>query len=154
MLSSSSIGIMHNLVGYLLEPVIWTLFLLTALAVIEIGTAFSERYKAIPAWVSSGDMVGLEHLAVRRIERSDFLARIAPMLGLMGTLIPLGPGLAALGSGELSILTTAMSVAFDTTVLGLLVGIIGFVLGRVRRRWYDDALSRMEAQNISRNAHD
>lgn len=153
MLSSSSIGIMHNLVGYLLEPVIWTLFLLTALAVIEIGTAFSERYKAIPAWISSGDMVGLEHLAVRRIERSDFLARIAPMLGLMGTLIPLGPGLAALGSGELSILTTAMSVAFDTTVLGLLVGIIGFVLGRVRRRWYDDALSRMETRNIRRSAH-
>ena len=153
MLSSSSIGIMHNLVGYLLEPVIWTLFLLTALAVIEIGTAFSERYKAIPAWVSSGDMVGLEHLAVRRIERSDFLARIAPMLGLMGTLIPLGPGLAALGSGELSILTTAMSVAFDTTVLGLLVGIIGFVLGRIRRRWYDDALRCMEAQNACGGAH-
>lgn len=153
MLSSNSIGIMHNLVGHLLEPVIWTLFLLTALAVIEIGTAFSERYKAIPAWISCGDIAGLEHLAVRRIERSDFLARIAPMLGLMGTLIPLGPGLAALGSGELSILTTAMSVAFDTTVLGLLVGIIGFVLGRIRRRWYDDALRRMETQNIHKSAH-
>ena len=66
------------------------------------------------------------------------------MLGLMGTLIPLGPGLAALGNGELSILTTAMSVAFDTTVLGLFVGIIGFVLGRMRRRWYEQVLNAME----------
>ena len=91
-------------------------------------------------------MAGLETLAIRRIERSDFLARISPMLGLMGTLIPLGPGLSALGTGELSILTTAMSVAFDTTVLGLLIGIAGFVLGRVRRRWYDSALTMMEQQ--------
>ncbi len=153
MFSSSSIGIMHNLVGYLLEPVIWALLLLTALAVVEIGMAFSERFKAIPAWISSGDMDGLERLAMHRIERSDFLARIAPMLGLMGTLIPLGPGLAALGTGELSILTTAMSVAFDTTVLGLLVGIVGFVLGRVRRRWYDQALRCMETQNACGGAH-
>lgn len=153
MFSSSSIGILHNLVGYLLTPVIWTLLFLTALAIVEIGIAFSERFKAIPAWVSSGDMAGLERLAMYRIERSDFLTRIAPMLGLMGTLIPLGPGLAALGSGELSILTTAMSVAFDTTVLGLLVGIIGFVLGRVRRRWYDVALRLMEAKNTCGGAH-
>lgn len=66
------------------------------------------------------------------------------MLGLMGTLIPLGPGLAALGEGELTILTTAMTVAFDTTVIGLLAGIIGFVLGRMRRRWYDAAMEACE----------
>ena len=37
-----------------------------------------------------------------------------------------------------------MSVAFDTTVLGLLVGIIGFVIGRLRRRWYEKTLNSME----------
>jgi hypothetical protein len=139
MLSSTSIGIMHGLVGYLLEPVIYLLLFFSAIAL-------SERYRTIPLWVKKGDIAGLETLATRRIERSDFLARIAPMLGLMGTLIPLGPGLSALGTGELSILTTAMSVAFDTTVLGLLIGIAGFVLGRVRRRWYDSALTTMEQQ--------
>lgn len=146
MLSSTSIGIMHGLVGYLLEPVIYLLLFFSAIALLDIGIAFSERYRTIPLWVKKGDMAGLETLAIRRIERSDFLARISPMLGLMGTLIPLGPGLSALGTGELSILTTAMSVAFDTTVLGLLIGIAGFVLGRVRRRWYDSALTMMEQQ--------
>ncbi|HEC59348.1 hypothetical protein LCGC14_0627380 [marine sediment metagenome] len=144
MLSSASIGIMHGFVGYLLEPVIYLLLFLSAVALLDVGIALSERFRALPLWIKSGDIAGLEKMATRRIERSDFLARIAPMLGLMGTLIPLGPGLSALGSGELDILTTAMSVAFDTTVLGLLVGITGFVLGRIRRRWYDTALTTME----------
>ena len=144
MFASVSIGLLHNLVAYLLDPVIWCLLGLATLAILECGTALTERFIGIRGWVKSGDISSFESLGQRRIERSDFLARIAPMLGLMGTLIPLGPGLAALGEGELSILTTAMSVAFDTTVLGLLVGIIGFVLGRLRRRWYDEALTRME----------
>lgn len=144
MLTSSSIGLLHMLVSYLLEPVLWLLMLLAALAVLDIGTLCAERIKGLSSWRRSGDDAGFERLAKKRIERSDFMARIAPMLGLMGTLIPLGPGLAALGDGELSILTTAMSVAFDTTVMGLLVGIVGFVIGRVRRRWYDDLLTGME----------
>lgn len=132
------------MVGYLLEPVLWLLMVLAALAVLELGCLLAERFIGLPNWRASGDVLGLERLAQKRIERSDFMARIAPMLGLMGTLIPLGPGLAALGEGELSILTTAMSVAFDTTVLGLLVGIVGFVIGRVRRRWYEQVLTEME----------
>ena len=73
------------------------------------------------------------------------------MLGLMGTLIPLGPGLAALGEGELSVLTTAMTIAFDTTVVGLLAGIIGFVLGRMRRRWYDAVIMGLEMKNEAKD---
>lgn len=56
------------------------------------------------------------------------MAKLSPMLGLMGTLIPLGPGLAALGDGDVKILSTAMSVAFDTTVLGLLSGMGRFCI--------------------------
>ena len=144
MFDGSTFGVMHALVSYLLQPVIWALLLLTALSIVEIFTLLSERLIGIKRWRQSGDITGFEALASRRIERTDFLTRIAPMLGLMGTLIPLGPGLSALGEGELSILTTAMSVAFDTTVLGLLVGIIGFVIGRLRRRWYEDTLNTME----------
>ena len=44
------------------------------------------------------------------------------------------------------VLAQAVTVAFDTTVLWLLVGLLGFVLGRLRRRWYDAALSRLEGR--------
>ncbi len=148
MLTSSTIGLLHQLVSYLLEPVLWGLMLLAALAVLELGVLLAERCRGLRQWRRSGDQAGFEQLAKRRVERSDFMARIAPMLGLMGTLIPLGPGLAALGDGELSVLTTAMSVAFDTTVLGLLVGIVGFVIGRLRRRWYDELLTALELRHV------
>lgn len=149
MFDGSSFGVMHALVSYLLQPVIWLLLLFTAWAVVEIGTLLAERLIGLKRWQESGNIDEFETLAAKRIERTDFLTRIAPMLGLMGTLIPLGPGLAALGEGELSILTTAMSVAFDTTVLGLLVGIIGFVAGRLRRRWYEQTLNYMEVNEAS-----
>ena len=144
MFTAPVLHLAHTLVGYLLQPVVWALLAASAFAVLEIGTLLAERFRALGHWREHGDAASFERLAVRRIERGDFLTRIAPMLGLMGTLIPLGPGLAALGEGDLEILTTALTVAFDTTVLGLLVGIIGFVVGRLRRRWYDETLSAIE----------
>ncbi|GGB79181.1 hypothetical protein GCM10011352_01030 [Marinobacterium zhoushanense] len=144
MLSSYSLSIMHQITGLLLEPVTWGLLTLLALSLWETGLAFGERWGGLQRLAARGDLELATRQGRRRIERADFITRISPMLGLMGTLIPLGPGLSALGEGELSILTTAMTVAFDTTVMGLLGGIVGFVLGRLRRRWYDQLLAKLE----------
>ena len=138
--------LLHSLVDALLEPVIATLLATVAIAVWEAGTAGGERLTGLARLFEAGDTDRAWRLGRRRIERADLLARAGPMLGLMGTLIPLGPGLAALGRGELEPLATAVTVAFDTTVLGLLVGICGFVIGRLRRRWYDQLLERMERE--------
>lgn len=143
MLYGFSLELMHLITSYLLQPVVWGLLFFTALAVYEIGLALGERFSLINRLVESGDRQILVQQGKRRIERADFITRIAPMLGLMGTLIPLGPGLSALGSGDISVLTTAMTVAFDTTIIGLLAGVIGFVLGRMRRRWYDNAIEQL-----------
>jgi hypothetical protein len=148
MLSSLSLNLMHQLTGFLLEPVVWGLLFFIALALYETGLAIGERLGGIQRLAYKSGLTGLRQAGKRRIERADFITRIAPMLGLMGTLIPLGPGLAALGEGELKMLTTAMTVAFDTTVIGLLAGIIGFVLGRMRRRWYDAAIEDLEGENL------
>ena len=43
-----------------------------------------------------------ENKFTKSIERTDFVTRIGPTLGLMGTLIPMGPGLAALGAGDVN----------------------------------------------------
>ena len=144
MLNNDIVTLMHHLVSWLLQPVIIALLAITALALWEAGKAAGERFGGLQRMAGNGQLSQVEQLARRRIERADLLARIGPMLGLMGTLIPLGPGLAALGRGELQTLADAVTVAFDTTVLGLLVGIVGFVLGRLRRRWYDRLLDNME----------
>lgn len=81
----------------------------------------------------------------KAVSISDALAKIAPMVGLMGTLIPLGPGLVALGGGDTSTLSSAMQFAFDTTVAGLLAAIVFFVATKLRRAWYSDYLVSMES---------
>jgi len=147
MFSSISVGLMHQISSLLLEPVSWALLFFILFSIYEIGIAIGERVFEIKRLINTNDTQVVINLAKRRIERADFITRLAPMLGLMGTLIPLGPGLAALGDGDVQILSTAMSVAFDTTVLGLLAGMTGFVIARLRRRWYDKALNIMEAKD-------
>ena len=80
----------------------------------------------------------------RRLEKTDIVARIGPTLGLMGTLIPMGPGLAALGSGDINVLAQAIIVAFDTTVVGIASGGIGYIVSKIRKRWYDEYLTNLE----------
>lgn len=81
---------------------------------------------------------------VRITNRTDVVARLGPMFGLMGTLIPLGPGIIALGQGNTKILADSLLTAFDTTVTGLIAAGVAFIISRLRKRWYEDYLSTLE----------
>lgn len=144
-LVTTTLNAMDVLVGWLLTPVVVGLIGLVAVALWELGMAVGERLGGIRQLLSAGELDILARRGQKSIDRADLLARIGPMLGLMGTLIPLGPGLAALANGQLDLLAQAVTVAFNTTVLGLLVGILGFLLGRLRRRWYDAAMLQLES---------
>ncbi|WP_445474046.1 MotA/TolQ/ExbB proton channel family protein [Methanococcoides methylutens] len=72
----------------------------------------------------------------KRLEQTKILSTVAPMLGLMGTLIPLGPALIGLAQGDILQLANNLMIAFATTVLGLFAGIVGYVLTLIRKRWY------------------
>ncbi|MFA5383939.1 MAG: MotA/TolQ/ExbB proton channel family protein [Eubacteriales bacterium] len=77
--------------------------------------------------------------------RTDLVARLGPMFGLMATLIPLGPGLIALGQGDTKTLADSLLTAFDATVSGLAAAGVAFTISRLRKRWYEDYLSSLEA---------
>ncbi|WP_111414649.1 MotA/TolQ/ExbB proton channel family protein [Billgrantia lactosivorans] len=143
-LTAAMLEVMDIVVGWLLAPVMLALIALTLLSVWELGLAIGERGGGIRRLVEAGRSETVARRARRAIDRADLLARIGPMLGLMGTLIPLGPGLAALANGQLDVLAQAVTVAFNTTVLGLFIGILGYLLGRLRRRWYDAAMVQLE----------
>ncbi|MGI6452341.1 MAG: MotA/TolQ/ExbB proton channel family protein [Syntrophomonadaceae bacterium] len=81
---------------------------------------------------------------VRITNRTDLVTRLGPMLGLMATLIPLGPGLIALSQGDTKTLADSLLTAFDATVAGLAAGGIAFAISRLRKRWYEDYLSSLE----------
>ena len=80
----------------------------------------------------------------RRTKFSEVIAKIAPMFGLLGTLIPLGPGLIALGQGDTKTLSESLLIAFDTTVAGLISGAIAFVITAIKNRWYEKYMVGLE----------
>ncbi len=81
---------------------------------------------------------------MRPVERLRVLTRIAPALGLMGTLIPMCGALAALMDGKLDKVAGNLIVAFGTTVIGLASACICFVLLYVEQRRAIAELRRLE----------
>lgn len=77
--------------------------------------------------------------------RNNMAAKVSPMLGLMGTLIPLGPGIQALGKADTAALSSSLLVAFDTTVAGLVTAAVCLVVGKIRSNWYNNYLSALDA---------
>lgn len=97
----------------------------------------------------------LESLAANLLEReqerydaklkpTDLLSKLGPMFGLLGTLIPLGPGIIALGQGDTMTLSQSLMTAFDTTIAGLIVAAIAIVISTIRRCWYNNYMSVLE----------
>ena len=80
-----------------------------------------------------------------RVKVTDLIAKVAPMLGLMGTLIPLGPGIVAIGDGQVDILSQSLLIAFDTTVLGLVVAAVALAVSTLRKSWYAKYMAAFEA---------
>lgn len=82
--------------------------------------------------------------ADRDLATSKTLSKMGPMLGLMGTLIPMGPALVGLSTGDIASMAYNMQVAFATTVVGLFAAAIGFITQQVKQRWYLKDLSNLE----------
>ncbi len=85
-----------------------------------------------------------EIVADKDLATSKTLTKMGPMLGLMGTLIPMGPALVGLSTGDISSMAYNMQVAFATTVVGLFASGIGFITGQVKQRWYLQDMTNLE----------
>ncbi len=85
-----------------------------------------------------------EIVADKELGKSKLLVKIGPMLGLMGTLIPMGPALTGLATGDVASMAQNMQVAFATTVVGIVIGAVGFITLQVKQRWYADDMNILE----------
>lgn len=86
----------------------------------------------------------LEAEAMNRLEFIRIATRVTPMLGLVATMIPMGPALRALGEGQLADVSGSLMLAFSAVILALLAAAITYAIAHVRRRWYADELLRLE----------
>lgn len=82
--------------------------------------------------------------ADKEVSTSKVLTKMGPILGLMGTLIPMGPALVGLAQGDIASMAYNMQVAFATTVVGLVVSAIGFITQQTRERWAVKNLTMLE----------
>ena len=80
-----------------------------------------------------------------RVKITDLVMKLGPMFGLLGTLIPLGPGIIALGRGDTYTLSTSLLTAFDTTVAGLIAAAVATVISLIRKRWYARYMGQLDA---------
>ncbi len=85
-----------------------------------------------------------EIMADKDLATSKTLSKMGPMLGLMGTLIPMGPALVGLSTGDIASMAYNMQVAFATTVVGLFAAAIGFITQQVKQRWYLQDMTNLE----------
>ncbi len=104
----------------------------------EAGDCFLEQLKLEKL------LSDLELEMERRLEKKNIAVKIGPMLGLMGTLIPLGPALTAMAAGDIQQLSSNLVVAFTTTVVGLIIGGICYFISTIQRRWYIHDLNEIE----------
>ena len=89
-------------------------------------------------------LANFEIAADKDLAISKTLTKLGPILGLMGTLIPMGPALAGLASGDIASVAYNMQIAFATTVVGLVAGAVGFLTQQVKQRWYLQDMTNLE----------
>lgn len=93
----------------------------------------------------------LDLYAHKLLEPERLASRVAPMLGLVGTMIPMGPALKGLSSGQLDQVSDNLTVAFSAVILSLLAASLTYWVVNVRRRWYAEELVQIEYEQ--RNGH-
>lgn len=137
-------------------PVTVVITLLLAYAFFSLGTFTLQMWQRHNALPNGFDLISLWHLnnkltndelellAYKQLEYSRISAKIAPMLGLVATMIPMGPALRALGEGQLTDVSAALSQAFSAVIVALFATIIIHIIYNVKRRWYLSELCEIQ----------
>ncbi|MDR0506715.1 MAG: MotA/TolQ/ExbB proton channel family protein [Dysgonamonadaceae bacterium] len=89
-------------------------------------------------------LCNFENEADKDLSLSKMLAKMGPVLGLIGTLIAMSPALVGLSTGDISGMAYNMQVVFATTVVGLTVSAIGLVTLQFKQRWYAKDIYNLE----------
>lgn len=94
----------------------------------------------------------LELFAHRSLEPARIASRVTPMLGLVATMIPMGPALKSLADGNLAAVSENLMIAFSAVILALLAASITFWIANVRRRWLAEEMVEILALGTRREA--
>ena len=89
-------------------------------------------------------ITNFENDAEKDVILSKLLAKMGPVLGLIGTLIAMSPALVGLSTGDIAGMAYNMQVVFATTVVGLVVSAVGLVSLQFKQRWYAKDVNNLD----------
>ena len=95
----------------------------------------------------------LELHLLRRLEPLRVVSRVAPMLGLVATMIPMGPALVAVSQGDTVGIAENLVIAFAAVIIALLSAAITYTVLSVRRRWLLEELDVLLSAPVKGVAH-
>ena len=112
-------------------------------AKVEAGMGRHVGEKSFDLWLER--MLEDEELAIANgLDRTRAMVRLGPMLGLAGTIIPLGPALQSLLSGQMGEMVNHLVIGFGAVVSGLVLSGIAYVTTLLRERWARVEVREME----------
>lgn len=146
---------MQQLAELFLVPVFLVLTAIFGYAVFELGRFLlelfqrrftSRAYRPLAHYCyqqPDADIEQLELYVLKRLEPLRVVSRVSPMLGLIATMIPMGPALLGVASGDFMQVAERLSAAFAAVIVALICAAIAFWLLSVRRRWLLEELKQI-----------
>ena len=106
----------------------------------ELGQANSLNLKGYPLLeiAHSHPKVTKDQLDVAALEIMQgvrSVSRLAPMLGLIATMVPMGPALKSLADGNVQGISENLVVAFSAVIFGLVIASITFWIANDKKKW-------------------
>lgn len=152
---------LHEISKFFLTPVLVVLSLMFVLSLFYLGTLLFEL--ALRAFGGRGvrtltryarrnptaNQEALELHLLKLIEPLRITSRVAPMLGLVATMIPMGPALVAVSSGNTQGIANNLVVAFSAVIVALLAAAITFTVLSIRRRWLLEELNELLTARVA-----
>ena len=83
--------------------------------------------------------------AHKMLEIARVVTRVMPMLGLVATMIPMGPALKSISNGDISAVADSLAVAFSAVILALIASSLTYWIVSVRKRWLAEELVWLDA---------
>lgn len=151
-------AILYQLSSWFLVPVLLAIVLAFIYAVYQSGSFIIEalyrvraRHHSCPLYQQHRrnpqlDSEHLQLLILKELEGLRITARTAPLLGLVATMIPMGPALAGVAAGEMNLVGEQVGIAFAAVIVALLAASVCFILLTVKRRWRLTSLKQIESQ--------
>lgn len=139
--------LMFDVSSYFMLPVLLVLCLMFLYALYSMGSfiydlvaqsLFGRRYTPLMRIAEATPTITLEDLELRLLKELEGLritSRVAPLLGLVATMIPMGPALIAVAKGDSVGMAEQLVVAFAAVIVALLASAMTYVVLLVRRRW-------------------